>query len=82
VNARRAAVAFFVASAFVAFAASSACGTAQNAAARDPMKCERDPACAKERGRYPDCTRQCADNPECVKRCEQIQQQVDRVGQP
>jgi hypothetical protein len=57
-----------------------ACGAAQNAAARDPMKCERDPSCAKERGRYPDCTRQCADSPECMKRCEEVQQGVDRMG--
>ena len=54
----------------------------QNAAARDPMKCERDPSCSRERGRYPDCTRQCADNPECMRRCEEVQQGVDAMGHP
>jgi hypothetical protein len=59
-----------------------ACGAAQNAAARDPMKCERDPSCSRGRSRYPDCTRQCADNPECVARCEEVQRGVDGVGHP
>jgi hypothetical protein len=57
----------------------AACG-AQNAAQRDPMKCERDPACAKARGSYSDCTQQCVDNPECVDRCRGAQ--VDRMGHP
>jgi hypothetical protein len=51
----------------------SACGAAQAAAGRDPMKCERDPTCAKGRGSYIDCTRQCADNPECMDHCRTIQ---------
>ena len=63
----------------VAFAALAACG-ARNAAQRDPMKCERDPACAKARGSYSDCTQQCVDNPECVDRCRGAQ--VDRMGHP
>jgi hypothetical protein len=58
----------------------SACKATENAAARDPMRCERDPACARERSRYADCTRQCADNPECIDRCEQVQQQMDSLG--
>jgi hypothetical protein len=57
----------------------AACG-ARNAAQRDPMKCERDPACAKARGSYSDCTQQCVDNPECVDRCRGAQ--VDRMGHP
>jgi hypothetical protein len=66
----------------VAGLVSSGCGSAQAAAAKDPMHCERDPACAKARGAYPDCTRQCVDDPECVSRCEQVQQGVDGVGHP
>jgi hypothetical protein len=58
----------------------SACGAAESAAARDPMKCERDPSCAKARGGYADCSRQCADNPECVDRCQQVQKQMDSLG--
>jgi hypothetical protein len=58
-----------------------ACGSVTNAAAtRDPMKCERDPSCARARGSYSDCTRQCVDDAECVKRCEQVQKQNDSLG--
>jgi hypothetical protein len=57
-----------------------ACSSAQNAAARDPMKCERDPSCARGRASYADCTRQCADAPECIQRCEQVQRQTDNIG--
>jgi hypothetical protein len=56
------------------------CSNPQSAAARDPLKCERDPSCAKARGSYADCTRQCADAPECMQRCEQIQKQIDSMG--
>jgi hypothetical protein len=63
-------------------AGAPACGGPQSAAAKDPMKCERDPACASQRGRYPDCTRQCADDQECEKRCEEVQRSVDTMGHP
>jgi hypothetical protein len=53
-----------------------ACGSLESAAARDPMRCERDPSCAKARAAYADCTRQCNDDPECIDRCSQAQ--VDR----
>jgi hypothetical protein len=54
------------------------CGaTVENAAAKDPMKCERNPACASGRASYADCTRQCVDDPECVSLCKQIQNGVD-----
>jgi hypothetical protein len=56
------------------------CGSAQRAASKDPMRCERDPACAKARGSYADCSKQCSDNPECVDRCRQMQS--DRLGHP
>jgi hypothetical protein len=68
--------------ALAAVAVPAACASAQSAAARDPMKCERDPNCSRGRSSYADCTRQCTDNPECVARCEQIQRQVDGVGHP
>jgi hypothetical protein len=61
-------------------ALTAACASAERAAAKDPMKCERDPSCAKQRGGYADCTRQCADNPECVDRCQQVQKQMDSLG--
>jgi hypothetical protein len=67
---------------FALSAAVLSCASVQNAAARDPMKCERDPNCSRGRASYADCTQQCADNPECVARCEQVQQQVDGVGHP
>ncbi len=57
-----------------------ACASAQRAAERDPMKCERDPACSKARGSYADCSRQCNDDPACVDRCREMQ--TDRVGHP
>jgi len=50
-----------------------ACASAQNAAQKDPMRCERDPSCARAKGAYPDCSRQCNDDPECVDRCRQVQ---------
>jgi len=64
----------------LALAAASACHTVENAAARDPMRCERDPGCSKGRASYQDCTRQCNDDPECVGRCREIQ--MDRMGHP
>jgi hypothetical protein len=60
-------------------ACASAGNTLQNAAAKDPMKCERDPSCSRGRGSYVDCTRSCSDDPECTRRCESIQQGVDRT---
>jgi hypothetical protein len=62
------------------FLALAGCSGATNAAARDPMKCERNAECAKARGSYSDCSQQCADNPECVDRCREAQ--VDRMGHP
>jgi hypothetical protein len=56
------------------------CATVENAQARDPMKCERDPACARARAAYPDCTKQCVDDPECVQRCGEIQSSTDGLG--
>jgi hypothetical protein len=58
----------------------AACASAERAAARDPMKCERDPNCARGRSSYADCTRQCADGPDCLQRCEEMQRTVDHLG--
>jgi hypothetical protein len=60
----------------------SACGSTQAAAAKDPMRCERDPSCARARGSFPDCTKQCVDDQECERRCEEVQHGVDGVGHP
>ena len=50
----------------------AACGGLERSAAKDPMKCERDPKCAqKQKAR--DCSAQCSDDPECVRRCEEVQ---------
>jgi hypothetical protein len=48
------------------------CGSLEASAAKDPMKCERDPKC-KNKSRAADCSVQCADDPECVRRCEEVQ---------
>jgi len=61
----------------LAWSALSCGATVENAAAKDPMKCERNPECAKGRGRYVDCTSQCVDDPECVSRCKDVQRGVD-----
>jgi hypothetical protein len=58
----------------------SACNAAQKAAAKDPMVCERDPACAAKNGRARDCTTQCNDDPACMDRCREMSQ--DHLGAP
>ena len=47
------------------------CASVENAAKRDPMKCERDPKCT-EKSRAADCSRQCSDDPSCVDRCREM----------
>ena len=42
---------------------SAACGSLEASAAKDPMKCERDPKCAKHERTF-DCSSQCADDPD------------------
>jgi hypothetical protein len=56
------------------------CGSVEKAAARDPMKCERDPSCARARGSYVDCTRQCVDDPQCLELCGEIESSSDGLG--
>jgi hypothetical protein len=63
-----------------ALAGGVACSTVTNAAAKDPMQCERNPACSRGRASYADCTRQCVDDPECIARCDQVQKQNDQLG--
>ncbi len=48
------------------------CGAFEKAAARDPMKCERDPDCAGRLDKSRDCATACADNLDCMKRCEEV----------
>jgi hypothetical protein len=49
----------------------SGCRTLQSAAAKDPMRCERDPECLHKSKAY-DCPSQCVDDIECIKRCEMV----------
>jgi hypothetical protein len=65
----------------LACAAVAGCAASQSAAARDPMRCERDPACARARGKYIDCDQQCQDDPECVNRCKQARPD-NGIGHP
>jgi hypothetical protein len=51
--------------------ASTGCRTLQAAAAKDPMRCERDPECLHKAKAY-DCPSQCVDDIECIKRCEMV----------
>jgi hypothetical protein len=48
------------------------CNTVQNAAAQDPMKCERDPKCATHAEKSRDCVTVCVDDPACIDRCRQV----------
>jgi hypothetical protein len=50
----------------------TACAASQAAAAKDPMRCERDPSC-KGHQRAFDCNTQCSDDPGCIERCNEIQ---------
>ena len=52
-------------------AASFGCNSLTASASKDPMKCERDPKCAKHDKTF-DCSTQCADDPACVDRCSQV----------
>jgi len=47
------------------------CRTLRAAAAKDPMRCERDPECL-HRSKADDCPSQCVDDIECIKRCEMV----------
>lgn len=57
----------------VALAGGTGCASAEAAAGRDPMRCERNPDCARGRGTYIDCTKQCVDNPSCMDHCRELQ---------
>jgi len=56
----------------VAVLGSLACGATQAAAARDPMKCERDPNCTERADKSKDCITQCVDDPACTDRCREV----------
>jgi hypothetical protein len=73
----------YLVAALWASALAAGCGSSQAAAtAKDPVRCERDPTCARARGSFPDCTKQCNDDQECESRCEEVQQGVDGLGHP
>jgi hypothetical protein len=78
--ARAGAAALFALLPLAALAAGAGCGAAEKAAAKDPVRCERDPSCAKGKEVYTDCSKQCVDDPECIDRCRSVQ--TDRVGHP
>jgi hypothetical protein len=63
-------------STIVAFGPGLGCAAMEKAAAKDPMKCERDPNCARKRGRTMDCDAQCVDDNSCIERCKAVQQQT------
>jgi len=46
-----------------------ACAATERAQSRDPMKCERNPGCAAQKGVYTDCSVQCNYDPACTDRC-------------
>jgi hypothetical protein len=48
------------------------CSAVEKAAARDPMRCERDPACAGKLDKSRDCATACADDVDCTRRCEEV----------
>ena len=54
------------------------CKTLEGTAAKDPMRCERNPACARQQQRARDCSTQCSDDPACTDRCREGQ--VDGIG--
>lgn len=60
----------------VLFAA--ACASAEKAAQQDPMRCERDPACAAKNAKNRDCATQCNYDPACMDRCREMQ--TDGLG--
>lgn len=57
-----------------------ACGAMEKAAAKDPQRCERDPNCAKKRGKSSDCNTQCSDDPACVERCREVELGIGTSG--
>jgi hypothetical protein len=63
---------FALAFTMIAALASSACASLEKAAAKDPMKCERDPSCKGHQGKSADCVTQCVDNPACIERCMSV----------
>ncbi len=47
------------------------CNSLENAAAKDPRRCERDPKCANK-ARAADCDTQCNYAPDCTNRCQEM----------
>lgn len=57
-----------------------ACGALERAAAKDPVKCERDPTCQNKRGKATDCDTQCTSDPVCIERCREIEVSAGTSG--
>jgi hypothetical protein len=76
----RVARALLLSGALLANGAGAGCAAMEKAAAKDPIKCERDPNCAHKRGRTMDCDAQCADDNSCIERCKAVQQQTTGVS--
>ena len=55
-----------------AVAGALGCGSLERAAAKDPMRCERDPKCNRKSDRSIDCVTQCVDDPACIGRCRSV----------
>ncbi len=56
----------------LALFATVSCAAVEKGAAKDPMKCERDPACSGKQDKSKDCYTSCADDIACVDRCRQV----------
>jgi hypothetical protein len=55
-----------------ALLALGACAASEAAAAKDPMRCERDPKCPGHADKSRDCVTACVDDPACIDRCRQV----------
>ena len=77
---KRAARVLFALLGIALVAQATACGALERAAAKDPVKCERDPTCAGKRGRATDCDTQCTSDPVCVERCREIEVSAGTSG--
>jgi hypothetical protein len=56
------------------------CGSFTRAQAKDPQRCERDPKCARKRGKSNDCSTQCSDDPVCEQRCREFEITAGTAG--
>jgi hypothetical protein len=57
---------------FIVLLGLAGCAATEAAAAKDPMRCERDPKCAGHADKSRDCVTACVDDPACIDRCRQV----------